>query len=710
MSKELEENYIQLNAQLNLFDENHQIQFDKDNEAARQYFLQHVNRETFYFNTLEEKISYLVENDYWSKEVIDQYSFSFIKDLFKKAYDYKHRFRTFLSAYKFYRSYALKTRDGKNYLERWEDRCVANGLFLGHGDDGLAKNITMAILKGEYQPATPTFSNAARSNGGKLISCYLMSMEDNLESIGRTLNSCMSMSKNGGGIGVSFSNLREQGAPLKGNKGASKGLIPPLKMFEQAVIFYIDQLGTRSGAMSATIHAMHPDVLTVLDAKKENADSTIRLKSLSIAVTIPDIIYDFAKKDKEFYFFSPYEIEKEYGETMDSFDFSSRYYELMSNSNISKSKKIKARDFFRELAITQFESGYPYILNIDTVNKELNVKGKVKMTNLCSEILIPQTHSTFNSDYTYSTVGRDVSCNLGSLNIDRVMEEGNVGKAVATAIQALTSVTDLSVDMPEAPTVSRSNNEFRPVGLGAMNLHGFLGKEHIYYGSEEALDFVNSFFSMIRFYSLTESNRIASTRGESFKGFEDSKYASGEFFDKYTNESFEPKTQVVKDLFTKYNIKVPTQIDWKYLKDNVMVDGLYHEMLHAIAPNGSIGYITNSSSGLQPIPAKIETRFEGKVGKVFFPAPNLDNDNMKYFEDAYEIDQKKIIDTYAAAQQHIDQGMSCVLFLKDTATTRDLNKLQAYAHHKGIKTLYYVRLQQSLIEGTQQEECVSCTL
>ena len=210
--------------------------------------------------------------------------------------------------------------------------------------------------------------------------------------------------------------------------------------------------------------------------------------------------------------------------------------------------------------------------------------------------------------------------------------------------------------------------------------------------------------------ALRASNRIAIERGAHFKGFEKSKYASGEFFDKYTEQPWEPKTDKVRQLFADADIRIPTQEDWVRLKESVQAHGIYNQNLQAVPPTGSISYINHSTSSIHPIASKVEIRKEGKIGRVYYPAPYMTNENLEYYEDAYEIGYEKIIDTYAAATQHVDQGLSLTLFFKDTATTRDVNKAQIYAWRKGIKTLYYIRLRQMALEGTEVEGCVSCML
>ena len=158
------------------------------------------------------------------------------------------------------------------------------------------------------------------------------------------------------------------------------------------------------------------------------------------------------------------------------------------------------------------------------------------------------------------------------------------------------------------------------------------------------------------------------------------------------------------------SIKVPTQADWEALAADVATYGMYNQNLQAVPPTGSISYINNSTSSIHPIVSRVEIRKEGKIGRVYYPAPYMTNENLEYYQDAYEIGPEKIIDTYAVATQHVDQGLSLTLFYPDTVTTRDLNKSYIYAWRKGIKTLYYMRLRQMALEGTAVEGCVSCML
>ena len=1074
--------YHELNALLNLYDEDGKIQFGAEREAARQYFLQHVNNNTVFFHDLKEKIEYLIEEEYYEPELFEKYSYEFVKSLFKRAYAAKFRFSTFLGAFKFYTSYALKTFDGQRYLERYEDRVCMTALLLADGDTALAERIVDEIISGRLQPATPTFLNAGKKQRGELVSCFLLSIEDNMESIGKAINNSLQLSKRGGGVALCLTNLRESGAPIKKVQNQSSGIIPVMKLLEDA-FSYANQLGSRQGAGAVYLHAHHPDIYAFLDTKRENADEKVRIKTLSLGVVIPDITFELAKRKEDMYLFSPYDVEKVYGVPFAYVNVSEKYYEMVDDARIRKTK-INAREFFQTLAEIQFESGYPYIMFEDTVNHANPIDGKVIMSNLCltgdtrllttngykrfddlyntqedfqvvsdnrsvredftkqsvsvkdstrafltqkdaetfkistkegwelkgtawhkfpvevdgkiivkrlaelepgdhllvqpaegvfgniynphlayiagvmanngdffqstngdnianielrgnkmeardaveeavhtilrgredlltdnetsltpklaydktskmyylssnlvakvlnehgingstmhrvpefvwqgsketvraylsglfqmnshitksttrktptiqlragnekllqdvqillgnlgvysrvykhnegnnsketywtlavsagqdrtklyneltwlslhmknwdeftandgsqpisyqgfhkfratitsiefhaiedvydvtvddghsiivdgvstrncSEILEVTEPSTFKSKGgEYDEVGKDISCNLASLNIAATMDGDSIGGTVEAAIRALTSVSDLS-NIESVPPVERGNDMSHAVGLGQMNLHGYLAREHIFYGSEEALDFTNMYFYTVAYHAVRTSMLIAKERGVTFDGFERSKYATGEYFKKYTERDWVPQTGRVRELFTNHHI--PTREDWAQLAADVAEHGMYNQNLQAVPPTGSISYINGSTSSIHPIASKIEIRKEGKLGRVYYPAPFMTNDNLQYYQDAYEIGYEKIIDTYAVATQHVDQGLSLTLFFPDTATTRDINRAQIYAWKKGIKTLYYIRLRQQALEGTQVEGCVSCML
>ena len=231
------------------------------------------------------------------------------------------------------------------------------------------------------------------------------------------------------------------------------------------------------------------------------------------------------------YLFSPYSVEKEYGIPFSYIDITKEYDNLVMNPNIRKTK-IKARDLENEISKLQQESGYPYIINIDTANRSNPIDGKIIMSNLCSEILQVQEPSVINGKQEYEVLGTDISCNLGSTNIVNLMDSPDFGKSVRAMTRALTFVTDAS-DIDVVPSIQNGNALNHTIGLGAMGLHTYFAKNQMEYGSPESLEFTDLYFMLLNYWTLVESNNIAKERGEVFHNFEKSAYADGSYFTDY---------------------------------------------------------------------------------------------------------------------------------------------------------------------------------
>ncbi|BDE75558.1 ribonucleotide reductase of class Ib (aerobic), alpha subunit [Staphylococcus phage PALS_2] len=694
--------------------------------SVKKYFLDSVNKNVRYFKTYKEKINYLVDNDYIDGDMISNYDFEFIKGLMKELMAYKHRFTRLLGAKKFYEQYAMKDDAGEILLELYEDRILFVALYLADGDEELARNIANEIITGTFQPATPTFLNAGRVRSGELVSCFLLTMEDSLSSIYRNISNVAQLSKRGGGIGVSLSNLRADNDPIKGVEGAASGVVPVMKVFEDT-LSYVNQLGQRNGAGALYLNIFHKDVVKFLDTKKENADEKVRLKTISLGLTVPDKYYQLVKENKSLYTFSPYDIKKYYDLDFDSIDFNTYYDIFVDDKRISK-EKMYARDLETTISKLQQESGYPYIINIDTANRANPIShGTIKMSNLCSEILQVQYPSLVDDNQQYVKTGTDVSCNLASTIVPGLMKSEDFGKSVGTMLRSLNSVAEKS-NIEAVPTVKKANDLFHTVGLGAMGLHTYLAENHIQYGSEESKDFTNIYFMLLNYWTLVESNKIAKEKDESFYLFDKTEYADGSYFDKrYIGKNIQPRTEKVKELFE--DIFIPSDSDWEQLRNNIVMDGLYNQNRLAVAPNGSIGYVREVSPSIHPIVELIEERVEGKTGTTFYPAPGITPDNFDYFKkNAYQLDMRDMIDLYSEAQYHVDQGISMNIYLmneldpdlyewkKDSldkeTTTRDISRLRNYAYSKGIKSMYYTRIYSPDHDENSQGivECESCSI
>lgn len=709
--------YFRLNNEINR-PVNGQIPLHKDKEALAAFFKENVEPNSMAFDSITAKINFLIENDYLEAEFIGKYKPEFIEGLAKSLQEQNFRFKSFMAAYKFYQQYALKTNDDTYYLESIEDRVLFNALYFADGNEALAADLAMEMIHQRYQPATPSFLNAGRSRRGELVSCFLIQVTDDMNSIGRSINSALQLSRIGGGVGISLSNLREAGAPIKGYAGAASGVVPVMKLFEDS-FSYSNQLGQRQGAGVVYLDVFHPDILHFLSTKKENADEKIRVKTLSLGITVPNKFYELARKNEDMYLFSPYTVEKEYGVPFSYIDITEKYDELVANPNITKTK-INARELETEISKLQQESGYPYIINIDTANRANPIDGKIIMSNLCSEILQVQTPSSINDAQEFVKMGTDISCNLGSTNVLNMMTSPDFGRSIKAMTRALTFVTDSS-NIDAVPTIKNGNAQAHTFGLGAMGLHSYLATHHIEYGSPESIEFTDIYFMLMNYWTLVESNNIARERATTFVGFEKSKYADGTYFDKYVTGQFVPKSNKVKELFKDHFI--PQAEDWEALRLAVMKEGLYHQNRLAVAPNGSISYINDCSASIHPITQRIEERQEKKIGKIYYPANGLSTDTIPYYTSAYDMDMRKVIDVYAAATQHVDQGLSLTLFLRSELpkelyewkseskqTTRDLSILRNYAFNKGIKSIYYVRTYTDDGEEVGSNQCESCVI
>lgn len=694
--------YLKLNNDvLNRYNTTGQLELEKDREATRRYFLEYVNVRLRYFIDIEEKLRYLVEEGYYEKEFIELYDLEFIKHLYKKAYDYNFRFPSFMSASKFYDSYAMKSRDGEEILEKYEDRIVIIALYLAQGDAELAERAVEAMMEA-YQPATPTALNSGKKARGELVSCFKLSMDDSMNSIAENIGYCLELSRLGGGVGVNLTDLRPLGDPIKEIQNRASGVIPVAKLLENS-FSYSNQLGQRNGSGVVYLNIFHADIENFISSKKPNADDKIRLATLSTGIIIPSIFFELMKRDKDIVLFSPYDIYKEYGKRMSEISISGMYHELLDNPNIRKIKRLNARKLYTEVKKAQFESGYPFEIFDDNVNEVHPLKniGRVQMSNLCTEILQVQQKSIITDQDEPNDYGLDVSCNLGSIDMHEASKVADFGKLVDTAMRLLTNVSQMTY-IKNVPSVAKANKLMHSVGLGVMNLHGHLVTQGIMYGSKESIEFIDGFMEALNYYSLKSSMEIAKERGETFYGFEESEYANGNYFDSYINKEEKPFQPVT--IRALGNVPIITAAMWKELAEGVKKYGLFNSYRMAVAPTGSISYIRSCTASIAPSTERVEVR-DYADSRTIYPMPFLNNDNAHLYIEAYDVNAYDLIDLYAAAQKHVDQGISMTLYVTDAWTTEQLAKIYIYAWMRGIKSVYYVRQRLQTLE-----ECIACQI
>ena len=691
--------WILLNNQV--VNENGEIKsLDKDKEAAQIYLVNEVYKKMMKFDTLEEKLKYLIDQEYYEKEFLDRYSQEEIQKIYDLAYAKNFEFPTYMGAFKFYNDYALKTRDNQHFLERYEDRLAVNALYHANGDFLMAERIINALMNQDFTPATPTLLNTGKKHRGEFVSCFLLEAGDSLNDIARINEFSMQLSKIGGGVSINLTNLRAKGESIKGIPNVGKGVVGVAKILDNA-FRYADQMGQRTGAGAVYLNVFHADIEDFLNTKKLNADDDVRVKTLSMGVVLPDKMIELARNNEEMYLFYPHTVFKEYGKNFAdiSIDMDHWYDILVSNPKVRK-RKINPRKLLELIAQLQGESGYPYIMFSDNVNRVNTVDLPVKFSNLCTEILQPTITSEYSDyhDRENDQIGLDVSCNLASGHMGNMIKNNTIKETVFSAMDVMNSVS-FNTDIKYVPAVAKANKLNRSVGFGIMGHHGFIAENYILYGSDENIELIDVFFNIVNYYSLVHSMEMAKKTGQKFYRFEKSTYADGSYFEK--RGQILPESPKVKEIFK--DIYNPTNQDWEQLKQDVMTYGLYNSHRLAVAPNGSIGYVMSATPSLTPIKQLVEERTYGN-SKTYYPMPALDKAEFMY-ETAYKMDKYKLIDVIATAQKHVDQGISFELGITSDITTRELQKYYLYAHHQGIKTLYYTRTQKLKIE-----ECEACVV
>ena len=459
-----------------------------------------------------------------------------------------------------------------------------------------------------------------------------------------------------------LSNIRESGAPIKQIENQSSGIIPVMKLLEDS-FSYANQLGARQGAGAVYLNAHHPDIMRFLDTKRENADEKIRIKTLSLGVVVPDITFELAKNDEDMYLFSPYDVEKVYGVPFGDISVTEKYREMVDDPRIKKTK-INAREFFQTIAEIQFESGYPYIMFEDTVNRANPIKGRINMSNLCSEILQVNTPTTYNEDLSYNEIGKDISCNLGSMNIALAMDgrrprphrrdrhprphRGEQPEPHRLGPLHRGRQRPLARDRPRPDEPARLP---RPRARPLRVRRGHRLHEHL-----------------LLHGAVPRAPRVEPHRDRARPGVRRVRGLDvrvGGVLRQVHRPGVGAADREGQGAVRRHPHPDAGGLDGAE-GQSIQQHGIYNQNLQAVPPTGSISYINNSTSSIHPIASKIEIRKEGKLGRVYYPAPFMTNDNLEYYEDAYEIGYEKVIDTYAAATQHVDQGLSLTLFFKDT--------------------------------------------
>ncbi|NMF05177.1 ribonucleoside-diphosphate reductase subunit alpha [Clostridium beijerinckii] len=542
--------------------------------------------------------------------------------------------------------------------------------------------------------ATPTMSNA-RKPFYQLSSCFIDSVEDSLEGIYKSLDNFAKVSKFGGGMGIYMGKIRALGSPIRGFKGASGGVIPWVKLFNDTAIA-VDQLGVRNGSVAIWLDAWHKDIPEFLQIRTNNGDDRKKAHDVFPGICYPDLFWRLAENDIDanWYMMCPHEIKTIKGYALEDFygeQWEEKYYECVSDERIEK-RVMSVKDLVRLIIKSAVETGAPFAFYRDMTNK-MNPnkhKGMIYSSNLCTEIMqnmspmkIQKSQIISDKDE-YAVVekiipGDFVVCNLSSVvlgNID-VCNDEEVEYVVETQIRAMDNVIDLNYY--SVPFAEITNKKYRAIGLGTSGYHHMLVNNKIHWTEEEHKSFVDKVYEKINYYAIKASMNISKEKGcyELFKG---SDWDTGEYFKLRNYNSFK----------------------WNELKELVHEFGTRNGYLIAVAPNGSTATIAGTTEGIDPIMARFY--LEEKKGSIIpKTAPNLSEDNYWYYNSAYNIEQMWCVKMNGIRQRHIDQGQSFNLYITSSYTMRQIMNLYIEACKCGVKSIYYVRSKS--LEVTECETC-----
>jgi ribonucleoside-diphosphate reductase alpha chain len=603
-----------------------------------------------------------------------------------------------------------------------------------------AKKFYDVISKFEVMVATPTLSNA-RTTRHQLSSCYVGSMNDNIEGIFDDFKEMALLSKFGGGIGWDVSRIRALGSFIDNHKNAAGGVIPWLKITNDIAIA-VDQLGTRKGAIAVYLEPWHMDILDFLDLKKNSGEERRRAHDLFPALWISDLFMKRVQEDGLWTLFDPYEVKDLtdlYGE-----EFEKRYIEYENDPNVAK-ETIKAKELWKKILLEYYETGNPFLCFKDNANKrnQNDHAGIIRSSNLCTEIFQNTEPNHYKIKVTFCdgsfktyeeeedvTVehgdvkltkkakkitsidsidgkqvyivekvpvsGKTAVCNLASVNLSKVNTPEKIKEVVPVAIRMLDNVIDLNY-YPVRKTKD-TNLKNRAIGLGAMGEAQMLAEKQIFWGSEEHLKLIDEVFEGISYWAIKTSASLAKEKG-TYPEFEGSRWSKGIL--PIDSASEEAKKLVERDLFS------ALEYDWESLREEVK-EGMRNGYLMAIAPTSSISILTGTTQTIEPV-YKRKWYEENLSGLIPVVVPNLSADTYMFYTPAYELDQTVLVKAAAIRQKWVDQGQSLNIFITtDKASGRYLNEIYMLGWKLGLKSFYYLRSQSPEVKEEVMDRSIEC--
>lgn len=634
-------------------------------------------------NKTNEPASLLADDVYQiimdNKEVLDS-SIIYDRDF---RYDY-FGFKTLTRSY-LMRLYGKIVERPQQMLMR-----VAIGI---HKDDIQSAIKTYNLMsEGWFTHATPTLFNSGTPKP-QMSSCFLLTMkEDSISGIYDTLKSCAQISQSAGGIGLSIHDIRATGSYIKGTNGASNGIVPMLRVFNDTAR-YVDQGGgKRKGSFAIYIEPWHADVFDFLDLKKNHGKEEQRARDLFYALWIPDLFMKRVKENGEWTLMCPHECPGLSDSHSAEFEALYTKYEQEGKGR----KTIKAQDLWFKILESQIETGTPYMLYKDAANSKSNQQnlGTIKSSNLCTEII------------EYTAPDEVAVCNLASLALPKfVTEEGTFDhdKLFEVTYQATLNLNRI-IDNNFYPVeeARNSNMRHRPIGLGVQGLADAFIMLGFPFESEEARALNREVFETIYFASMTASKDLAKVDGP-YQTIKGSPVSKGVF------------------QFDMWGVTPTNRWEWDLLKDEVKKHGVRNSLLLAPMPTASTAQILGNNECFEPYTSNIYTRRvlsgefiivnkhllkdlvrEGLWNKDMRQKIMAANGSIQNIQDipqrlkdlyktAWEISQKAIIEQAADRGAYICQSQSLNIFMEN-ANFGKLTSMHFYGWEKGLKTgMYYLR-------------------
>lgn len=638
-----------------------------------------------------------------------------------------------------YDRYLIKNRDG-NPIELPQQMFMAIAMFLAQDEDNKqqrAKEFYDVVSKFEVMLATPTLSNA-RTNRHQLSSCYIGSSPDNIEGIFDGYKEMALLSKYGGGIGWDWNQIRALGGVIDDHKSAAGGTVPFLKITNDIAIA-VDQLGTRKGAIAVYVEPWHMDIVDFIDLKKNSGEERRRAHDLFPSLWITDLFMERIMEDSYWTLFDPYEV-KDLSE-LHGEEFKKRYVEYENDESITKDR-MKAKDLWKKILTSYFESGSPFLCFKDNANKanpNAHV-GHIRSSNLCTEIFqntnpnqykiklefVDGTFATFDESEIVEvdggqkkkankvtaldsingkrvfivekekTDGDTAVCNLASINLSRINTKEDIERVVPIAVRMLDNVIDLN--FYPLRKVKATNLKSRSIGLGVMGESQMLAEQKLVWGSHEHFKKIDLVMEAISYNAIKSSSQLAVEKGI-YPTFEGSNWSKGIMPHDHSPQAV--NALVNKDLFD-------GGYDWDALREEVKANGMRNGYLMAIAPTSSISILVGTTQAIEPV-YKRKWFEENLSGLIPVVVPKLSPETWAYYTPAYEVDQLDIIKAAAVRQKWIDQGQSTNIFMSlDKASGKYLHEIYTLAWKLGLKSTYYLRSQSPEAANDVEDRSMEC--